>query len=88
MFPDKFCVSSFPDTDIFAVSSCTARTFNRQVRAVRQEHELLELFTQNELAETGSAGDAEEYKRESETVSVTFAGALFALLAVTCCFGR
>ena len=48
-----------------------------QVRALRQVHELLELFTQNELADTGNTGDAGEYKRESETVK--FATLLLAL---------
>ena len=42
-------------------------------------HELLELFTQSKLRDTDSAGDAEEYEREFETV--IFAGAL--LLAVS-----
>ena len=42
--------------------------------------ELLELFTQNELSDTGSTGDAEEYERETETV--IFAAALSALLAI------
>ena len=43
-------------------------------------HELFELFTQSELDDSGSTGDAEEYKRDTETV--VFAGALSALLAM------
>ena len=43
-------------------------------------HEFLELFSQRKLGDTDSIGDAEEYERESETV--TFAGALSALLAM------
>ena len=43
-------------------------------------HELLELFTQSELGDTDTTGDAEEYKRESETV--VLANALFTLLAM------
>ena len=43
-------------------------------------HKLLELFTQSKLGGADSTGDAEEYKRESETV--VFAGSLFALLAM------
>ena len=62
------------------VSHCTARISNRQVRAVRGVHDLLELFTESKLGDTDSAADAEEYKRESKTV--VFAGALFALLAM------
>ena len=31
-------------------------------------HELLELFIKSDLDDTGSTGDAGEYKRESETV--------------------
>ena len=42
--------------------------------------ELLELFSQSELDKAGSTGDAEKYRRESRTV--TFAGALFAQLAI------
>ena len=42
--------------------------------------ELFEMFTQSESDKIDSTGDAEEYKRESETV--IFAGALFALLAM------
>ena len=53
---------------------------NRQVRAVRKVHELLELFTQSKLSDADSTGDAEEWERESETV--VFAGALLALLAM------
>ena len=41
--------------------------------------ELWELFTQSNLGDTDSTGDAEEYEKKSETV--IFAGALFALLA-------
>ena len=47
------------------------------MRAVRQVRELLELFTQSELADTGSTGDVEEYKREPATL--LFASALFAV---------
>ena len=65
---------------LFWVSCCTARTLDRWIRAVRQVHELLELFIQNKLADTGSTGDAEEYERESDTA--LFASALFALLAM------
>ena len=43
-------------------------------------HELLELFIQNKLVDTDSAGDAEEQERESETV--VFVGALLVLLAM------
>ena len=53
---------------------------DRWVRAVRQVHELLEWFTQNELADTGSTGDLEEFGRESGTVVCT--DALFALLTM------
>ena len=45
-----------------------------------QVRELFEMFTQSESDKIDSTGDAEEYKRESETV--IFAGALFALLAM------
>ena len=37
------------------------------MRAVRQVRELLELFTQSELADTGSTGDVEESEKEPET---------------------
>ena len=43
-------------------------------------HELLKLFTQDKLGDNDSAGDAEEYEREPETV--VFADALFVLLAM------
>ena len=43
-------------------------------------HTLLELFKQSKSGDTGSTGDAEEYKRESKTV--VFAGALFAQQAI------
>ena len=49
------------------VSCSTARISDRQVRAVRKVHELYELFTQSKLGDTDNTGDAEEYKRESET---------------------
>ena len=61
------------------VSCCTARISSRQIRAVRQKHKLLELFSLSKLDDTDSTGDAEEYEREFETV--IFAGAL--LLAVS-----
>ena len=51
---------------------------DRQNRAVRQVHEVLELFTQSELDDNGGTG--EEYEKESETV--IFAGAVLALLAM------
>ena len=62
------------------VSHYIARISNRQIRAVRQVHELSELFTENELQDTGNTGDGEEYERESKTV--IFASALFALLSM------
>ena len=43
-------------------------------------YKLFKLFTQHELTDAGSRGEAEKYEREFETV--TFAGALFALLAM------
>ena len=43
-------------------------------------HELLEFLTQCRFYDTDSTGDAEEYKRESQTV--VFGGALLALLAM------
>ena len=45
-------------------------------------HELLELFPQNELDDTGSTGDAQEYGRDHESENVIVAGALFALSAM------
>ena len=45
-----------------------------------KSHKLLELFTQSKVGDTDSAGDAEEYERESETV--VLARALFSLLAM------
>ena len=54
--------------------------------------QLLELFRQSEQDETGSAGDVEEYKRETKTV--IFASALFCtvgrvvLVAVKVCFDQ
>ena len=75
MLEQRYHLQEFPT--LFLVSCCTARIFNRWVRAVRQVHELLELFTQSKLGDTDST--AEDYERESETV--IFAGALFALLA-------
>ena len=53
---------------------------DRQVRAVRKVHELLELFTQSKLGDTDSTGNAEEFERESETV--VFVSALLALIAM------
>ena len=50
------------------------------MRAVKEVHELLELFTQSKLGDTDSTGDAEELERESE--SVVFVGALLAILAM------
>ena len=50
------------------------------MRAVRKVHELLQLFTQSKLGDTDSTGDAEEFKRESETV--VFVSALLALIAM------
>ena len=63
------------------VSNSTARISNWQVRAVRQVHGLLELFTQTESDDTGSTEDAEKYKREFGNALQVFASALFALLA-------
>ena len=62
------------------VSYSTARISDRWVRAVRKVHELLEFLTQCRFYDTDSTGDAEEYKRESQTV--VFGGALLALLAM------
>lgn len=53
---------------------------NWRIGATWKVQELLELFTQNVLDETGSTGDVEVYKRKSETVQS--AGALSALLAM------
>ena len=39
---------------LFLVSHCTTRTSDRQVRAGRQVHELLGLFTKSELGDTNS----------------------------------
>ena len=47
------------------VSCCTARISDRLVRAVRQVHEHLELFTQSGMDDTGRKGDVEEYERVS-----------------------
>ena len=55
---------------LFLVSCNTARISNisnRRVRAVSHVQDLLELFTQSELADTGSTGDGEEYESESNT---------------------
>ena len=62
------------------VSLSIARISDRWFRAVRKVHELLELFTQSKSGDADSTGDADEHKRESETV--VFASALLALLAI------
>ena len=62
------------------VAHCIARISDRQVRAVKKVHKRLDLFTQSDLGDADSTGDAEEYKRDTETV--VFAGALSALLAM------
>ena len=66
MLEQRYHLQEFPTLSIF-VSCYTARISNRQIRAVRQVYELLELFTPSDLADAGSTGDAEEYKREYET---------------------
>ena len=44
--------------------------------------DLSALVTQNELDDTGSTGDAQEYGRDHESENVIVAGALFALSAM------
>ena len=75
---DRYCLQQLSGC-LILVSCCTARISDKQLRAVRQVHELLELFTQSKLGDTDSTGDAEEYERESE--SVKFASAHFVLVA-------
>ena len=78
MLEKRYHLQEFPA--LFLVSCCAARISDRRVRAVRKMYELLKLFTQSKLGDTDSTGDAEMYKRESETD--IFAAALFALLAM------
>ena len=45
---------------LFCVSRYTASISDRQVRALKQVHGLLELFPQSELVDTDSTGYAEK----------------------------
>ena len=81
MLEQRYPLQEFPVLSIFFfISSSTARVSDRQARAIRKMHKLLELFTQSKLDDIDSTGDTEDYKRESETV--IFAGALLVLLAM------
>ena len=55
MSEQRYICWNFP-CYLFLVSHCTTRLSNMWIRAVRQVCELLELFTQSELDDTGSAG--------------------------------